>query len=111
EPWNFGPSASSEVSVATIADHLVRLWGADARWERDDGGQHSHEALYLKLDCSKASAALKWRPLLQLEDALRLTVEWYQAFQNGSTIRSVTLGQIEQFLTAQVRRAAPYGKS
>ncbi|MDR3467817.1 MAG: CDP-glucose 4,6-dehydratase [Xanthobacteraceae bacterium] len=97
QAWNFGPSADSEVSVETVVNRVVRLWGAGAGWQ-NDGGEHPHEAACLKLDCTKAATQLGWRPLLSLDDALRLTVEWYRAFQDGGDMRAVTLGQIGRIL-------------
>jgi CDP-glucose 4,6-dehydratase len=105
EAWNFGPSASSEVSVATVIDGLTRRWGGNVHWERD-GGEHPHEAAYLKLDCSKATTRLGWRPFLELDDALDLTVEWYRAFHNGVDIRALSLKQINDYLAAHVPSAA-----
>lgn len=105
EGWNFGPSAASEVPVEDIVDSLVRLWGGSARWERD-GADHPHEAAYLKLDCSKALARLNWRPLIDLDEALKLTVEWYRAFDSGADMRRVTLAQIEKVIASNALRTA-----
>lgn len=99
EGWNFGPTPSSEVPVERIADTLARLWGGSASWEQERG-PHPHEASRLKLDCAKAAARLGWRPLLDLDQALRLTVEWYRAFAAGHDMREVTQAQIEQVLGA-----------
>lgn len=93
--WNFGPPAAGEVPVETIVDGLVRRWGDDARWEKD-AGEHPHEAAYLKLDCSKAMNHLGWRPLIPLEQALDLTVEWYRAYDKGANMREMTLEQIKR---------------
>jgi CDP-glucose 4,6-dehydratase len=106
EGWNFGPLLSSDVPVASIADALVRLWGAGAHWETD-AGERPHEAPYLRLDCSKAVTKLGWRPLLELEDSLRLTVDWYRAFQRGADMRAVTLDQIAEAMGAKVGRVLP----
>lgn len=97
EGWNLGPSAASEVPVRRVVDGLVKLWGGQARWEAD-GGQHPHEAAYLKLDCSKALARLGWHPLLDLDEALRLTAEWYQAFAAGADMQALTAAQINLVL-------------
>jgi CDP-glucose 4,6-dehydratase len=99
DAWNFGPSGPSEVPVERVVDRLVRLWGGSARWQHD-GGDHPHEADYLKLDCSKAVSRLNWRPILDLERTLELTVEWYRAFGSGADIRPVTLSQIAEVLNA-----------
>ena len=57
------------------------------------------EAAYLKLDCSKAMQRLNWRPILSLERALALTLEWYKAQQRGSDMRQVSLDQIRTVLS------------
>jgi CDP-glucose 4,6-dehydratase len=95
--WNFGPPAASQVPVEQIVDGLVRLWGDGARWEIE-GGEHPHEAASLKLDCAKALAGLDWHPLIELDEALRLTAEWYRAFARGEDMRAVTLAQIDAAL-------------
>ncbi len=97
EGWNFGPSAESEVSVSTVISRLAQLWGQNVSWEAD-GGEHPHEASYLKLDCSKARSQLNWKPILNLEKSLSLTADWYRAFQKRENMRAVTEGQIDDFL-------------
>jgi CDP-glucose 4,6-dehydratase len=99
--WNFGPHTDGEVSVAELADALVRFWGEGSRWERD-GGEQPHEANYLRLDCSKARILLGWRPLVDFEGALRFTVDWYRAHQRGDDMRRISLEQIA-LITAAMR--------
>jgi len=105
EAWNFGPSAASEVPVATLIDGFTRRWGGNAQWERDVG-DHPHEAAYLKLDCAKATTRLGWRPSLELDAALDLTADWYRAFHDGADMRAFSLKQIDEFLTAHVPAVA-----
>jgi CDP-glucose 4,6-dehydratase len=95
--WNFGPTAASEVPVRHIVDRLVQLWGRGASWELDSGDQ-VHEAAYLKLDCTKATTQLGWRPVIELDEALRMTVEWYRAGESGRDMRAFTLAQIDSIL-------------
>lgn len=99
EAWNFGPAPASEVPVERIVTGLIQQWGDGARWEQD-GGEHPHEAAYLKLDCAKASAQLGWQPLIGLDRALELTVAWYISQQKGTDMRSVSLSQIRSVLSA-----------
>lgn len=95
--WNFGPTAASEVPVEEVVNKLIGFWGGAASWERDSG-EHPHEAAYLKLDCTKAATQLGWRPRIGLDDALRLTVQWYRAFDERQNMRSVSIKQIEEVL-------------
>jgi CDP-glucose 4,6-dehydratase len=98
EAWNFGPAAGSEVPVSTVVSRLASLWGNSASWEVD-GDRHVHEAGYLKLDCSKAASRLNWRPAIDFDKALQLTVDWYRSFRNKEDMRAVTMAQIEDFLS------------
>jgi CDP-glucose 4,6-dehydratase len=97
EGWNFGPTAASEVTVARIVNILVHLWGGSARWEHDVG-DHPHEAFYLKLDCAKAATRVGWRPLIGLDQAVELTVEWYRGLAAGTAMRALTIAQIRRVL-------------
>jgi CDP-glucose 4,6-dehydratase len=107
QAWNFGPENSSEVTVGEVADHLVRRWGASARWCRD-AGEHPHEATYLRLDSSKAKTELGWRPLIALEQSLDMTVEWYRQFDAGSAMRETTFKQIDRVLDHAVKTNVAY---
>lgn len=104
--WNFGPDGASEVTVGTVVDHLIALWGDGARWTAD-AGPHPHEAAFLQLDCARARARLNWTPRLNLSQGLGLTVDWYKALQRGQDIRRVSLEQLERVLQDTVPNGAP----
>jgi CDP-glucose 4,6-dehydratase len=55
-----------------------------------------HEARSLRLDCSQARNRLGWHPIIDLQQAISLTVAWYQAFRDGGDLHAATLAQIEQ---------------
>jgi CDP-glucose 4,6-dehydratase len=96
EAWNFGPNDSDAQPVQAIVERLTAQWGDDARWQLD-GGDHPHEATYLKLDCSKARSRLGWRPRWSLDRALDEIVAWYKAAARGEDTRSITLAQIDEY--------------
>ena len=95
--WNFGPPDDDAVSVEFIAREVARLWGPPASWS-GDGGEHPHEAHFLKLDSSKARSSLGWKPRLGLGMALEWTVQWYKAQAQGGDAMALTLAQIEKFM-------------
>lgn len=95
--WNFGPADDDAQPVSWIVKHVTTLWGDGARWELE-GGEHVHEANYLRLDCSKARAELQWQPKWRLGQALERTVEWYRANGSGADMRQISLSQIEAYL-------------
>lgn len=94
--WNFGPDSDQELTVKAVVDKFMHLWGRGARY-RIDSGNHPHEANMLKLDCSKAKALLGWHPLLNFEQSLKMTVDWYQAEKSKKTLQALTEKQIHQY--------------
>lgn len=96
EGWNFGPSDEDAKPVQWIVEQLTQQWGEGASWQLD-GGEHLHEAHYLKLDCSKAKMRLDWQPRWHLGYTLEMIVAWQQAWLAKLDMRSFTLKQIEQY--------------
>jgi CDP-glucose 4,6-dehydratase len=96
EAWNFGPEERDARPVEWIVRELSSAWGDHASWHRDVEA-HPHEAMYLKLDIAKARTRLGWQPMLSLERALPLVVEWYRAQRAGGDMRDFTLTQIENY--------------
>jgi CDP-glucose 4,6-dehydratase len=96
EAWNFGPEQTDARPVEWIVRELASIWGEGASWEQDDGEQ-PHEAQMLKLDCSKATSRLGWRPALHLGEALAMTAVWYRERMRGSEMRAFTNEQISAY--------------
>ena len=96
ESWNFGPLDEDARPVGWIAEQLCSLWGRGASWQTD-AAQHPHEANYLKLDISKARNSLGWSPVLRLDAALAMIVNWSQQVSSGADSRNVTLEQIRTY--------------
>lgn len=94
--WNFGPADEDARPVGWIVERMAELWPEELRSELDEG-PHPHEARYLKLDSSRARGRLGWRPPVDLDEALRSIVDWYQALRDGADMRAVTIAQIEAF--------------
>jgi CDP-glucose 4,6-dehydratase len=96
EAFNFGPREDDARSVEWIVSQLAVKWGNAAAW-RLDGASHPHEASLLRLDVSKAEHRLAWRPALDLDSGLQLTVYWARAEANGQDMRAFTLTQIADY--------------
>jgi CDP-glucose 4,6-dehydratase len=106
EGWNFGPDERDARPVDWIIERLGALWGERIPW-RHDGGSNPHEAMYLRLDSSKARVRLGWAPRWDLEQALASIVSWYKAFQAAGDLREHSLRQIEEFAEAPEPGMAP----
>jgi CDP-glucose 4,6-dehydratase len=95
--WNFGPNDEDARPVEWIVRRLCDRWEIGAAYAID-GGQHPHEASYLKLDCSKAKGLLGWHPRWSLERTIDSIVEWTLAYKGGRDLRRACLGQIEEYI-------------
>ena len=67
--WNFGPDNGEAVSVADLAQMLIKEWGEGA-WRAEQRSDGLHESPYLGLDSQRARTLLSWR-LLGLQPARR----------------------------------------
>lgn len=96
EGWNFGPNDEDAQPVQWIVERLCTLWGHNAQWQLQ-GGDHPHEAHFLKLDISKARQRLKWQPRWSLNKALIETNAWHQAWMDKQDMKAVCLQQIADY--------------
>jgi CDP-glucose 4,6-dehydratase len=96
EGWNFGPHEEDARPVQWIVEHMVETWGGGASWKLD-GGEHPHEANYLKLDISKAKNKLAWQPRWNLAKALAQITDWHHHWLDKADAKSKCLQQIEDF--------------
>ena len=61
-----------------------------------DGGPH--EANFLKLDCSKLKSVFEWKPVWNLGEAVRRTVEWSKIMRDGKDVSECMDSQIAAFV-------------
>ena len=96
EAFNFGPLEDDAQPVEWIVIQLAAKWGEAAAWSLDVA-DHPHEASLLRLDVSKAAERLAWRPILDLDSGLQLTVDWARAARDGQDMHAFTLAQINDY--------------
>ena len=95
--YNVGPDDSDCVNAKTLVESFKRAWGEGFDFKiQSDGGPH--EAGFLKLNCDKLKKVYGWKPVLNVHDAIDLSVEWYRAWSSGEDMDAVTQKQIIEYL-------------
>jgi CDP-glucose 4,6-dehydratase len=94
---NFGPDPDESCSVASLVDRLSDGFGGRPGWRQDGDVQVVPETAELRLDASRAGAALGWSPALGLDGAVQWTVDWHRSHGDGEDVRALTLRQIEAY--------------
>jgi CDP-glucose 4,6-dehydratase len=96
--YNFGPCESDIRSVSLVVNCILARWGANALVTPPDVSEHQpHEAGLLTLDSALAHHELGWRPQMDLNQAVQMTVEWYKAYAAGSPMDKVCFHQLESY--------------
>jgi len=88
EAWNFGPPEEDAVTVEELANQTKRFW-PEIDYEFRENSDGLHEAGTLRLDCSKARAGLRWKPVWDVGTAIQKTILWYRAFYESQRITSL----------------------
>jgi CDP-glucose 4,6-dehydratase len=107
--WNFGPENDSHLTVAAMADRLIKYWG-EGKWEDLSDPQALHEANLLKLNCDKAHAELDWYSGLTIDECLRMTTDWYKKYyiENSNTnIYDLCVEQIHIYMDKATKKLLP----
>lgn len=100
-PWNFGPSYSDNVSVREISTQIASVWepktNVNIRYLEDNTSMH--ESTYLRVNSDKAKLKLGWCTKWSIEKTITETVRWYRQVWEGKDPKSVTLKQIDEYIS------------
>lgn len=100
ESFNFGPKAEQNRTVKQLLTDLSRYWDFS---NVEDAFTITNEITFdeaslLKLNCDKALFFLKWQAVLDYEDTIKLTSQWYFDFLNtDKNIFKMTNSQITYY--------------
>lgn len=101
EAWNFGPNEMDTKSTGWLVDRLATHWGQATSSLVEQDTDAEHEAVYLRLDCSKAHSKLGWYPVWSIENAIVNVTNWYKAYQRKEDMQAFSLSQIAQYQTSR----------
>ncbi len=96
EGWNFGSNETDVRPVDWILDKMIIKW-LNSSWELDQNS-NPHEAVFLKLDISKAESKLGWKPVWELNQTLEKIIDWHKAWLNKEDMQTICLAEIEEYM-------------
>jgi len=92
--WNLGPD--EELTVQELVERMIAIHGSGS-WVDASDPTAVHEAPRLRLDATRARTELGWAPRFHLEEALKRTVSWYQAWSRGDSMRARSLDDLAAY--------------
>lgn len=94
--YNIGPNEEGCITTANLVDMFCKSWG-NATWINKLQTNSSHEANFLKLDCSRIKNKVGWKSKLGIQDTVDLTVEWTKAYYESDEINKLSENQIKNY--------------
>ena len=100
--YNIGPDEKDCLTTKALAEIFIREWGGNLGYQligttnetSCEAPNEMHESGMLRLDCAKLKTIFKWRPRYDIYEAVRKTVSWTKAYQNGENLLAVMDKQI-----------------
>jgi len=112
ESFNFGPAYNQNHTVLELLTKLSNEWAnynsqikSSIKINED---KRFLEANLLKLNCDKALHQLSWEPVLDFENTIKYTAEWYYNFYFNDSQRSLydfTINQIQNFENSALEKS------
>ena len=94
--YNIGPDSCDFSSTQKLIDLFAKQFHGEFKYIiKGDNGPH--EASFLSLDNNKIKATFGWSPKINIEEAIILTAEWYDAWRNNKDLVTITEKQIKGY--------------
>jgi CDP-glucose 4,6-dehydratase len=84
ESWNFGPFDEDAFTVEDLVKLSISIFGKGS-YECPELSGEPHESKLLRLDISKATQVLGWKPLFSSKKAIEMTMNWYNNYLTDRT--------------------------
>ncbi len=94
--WNFGPKSNNFKSVKDVVDLIIKFWGKGSVTKANN---KFHEHHHLQLNCNKAKQILNWKPVYNVNQSIKKTIEWYYKVTNDKiNPKIITNDQINKYM-------------
>jgi len=96
QAYNFGPNPDDALSVEDMVVKSINSWGSGT-YNVEVNSNNPHEAGLLKLDISKVIKDLNWKPVLNAQLAVELTINWYKNYYKNTSANELMESDIEYY--------------
>jgi len=93
--WNFGPYLSNVINVKELVKKVIIAYGMGEYIIQNNMNSQA-EANFLSLDITKAINKLSWKPLLNIDETIDFTIEWYKNY-NSTNVFNFCHNQITKY--------------
>lgn len=104
--WNFGPSLKQNLKVINLVKIIKKFLRSrskiliNKKFKKYSNKKFKiFESKHLNINSKKALKKLKWSPCLTIEDSVKFTTEWYQAFKKNKNLLLFTRSQILKYVS------------
>jgi CDP-glucose 4,6-dehydratase len=104
--FNFGPSLTSNRTVAELVIECLKH--TDGDWTDESDPNALHEASKLNLATDKAFHLLQWQPVWDFEETIAKTAHWYVEEDQGQSPAHLTRSQIQFYQSDAARKFLPW---
>ena len=80
-----------------IRDRFIKYWG-NGSWRNASEKSKIHETQLLYLNIEKVKKELGWMPLLSVDEAVKLTIQWYRSYKSHKNMYNFCKKQILDYM-------------
>ena len=102
--YNIGPEDSGCVTTGGLVELFIKYYGNGFKYEIKNI-LNIKEANFLKLNCYKIKNKFNYKPIIDIGEAVRLTVEWTKAYFENKDVSAVMRKQINDYMQSITRNA------
>jgi len=95
--WNFGPDKKNCKTVIELVNFIIGEWKDKNKIKITKEKKSFKEAHLLSLNINKSKKELNWRPVLDFQNTIKFTVNWYKKFYKKENMKKFSLIQIKKF--------------
>ena len=104
EAFNFGPNSLQSKTVLELVKEMSKYW-SNVKWEIEPLTESGVESGLLKLNCDKSHELLGWHSVLNFNETVEMTAEWYRSYyEDPGNIEEISNNQINSFMLMAIQR-------